>query len=46
MHFYGWKKGLKTGVYYLRIKAATEAIKFTVEKSLWNLEEGCLSCSS
>ena len=32
MHFYAWKKGLKTGMYYLRTKAATDAIKFTVEK--------------
>jgi len=32
MHFYGWKKGLKTGMYYLRTKPATNAIKFTVEK--------------
>ncbi len=32
MHFYGWEKGLKTGMYYLRTKAATDAIKFTVEK--------------
>jgi ribonucleoside-diphosphate reductase alpha chain len=32
MHFYGWKKGLKTGMYYLRTKAAADAIKFTVEK--------------
>lgn len=32
MHFYGWKKGLKTGMYYLRTKAAVDAIKFTVEK--------------
>jgi ribonucleoside-diphosphate reductase alpha chain len=31
MHFYSWKKGLKTGMYYLRTKAATDAIKFTVE---------------
>lgn len=30
MHFYGWKNGLKTGQYYLRTKAATDAIKFTV----------------
>lgn len=30
MHFYGWKAGLKTGLYYLRTKAATEAIKFTL----------------
>lgn len=34
MHFYGWEKGLKTGMYYLRTKAATDAIKFTVEKNV------------
>jgi len=33
MHFYAWKKGMKTGMYYLRIKAATDAIKFTVRKN-------------
>lgn len=32
MHFYGWEKGLKTGMYYLRTKAATDAIKFTVDQ--------------
>ncbi|HRG59946.1 MAG TPA: ribonucleoside-diphosphate reductase subunit alpha [Bacteroidia bacterium] len=32
MHFYAWEKGLKTGMYYLRTKAASDAIKFTVEK--------------
>jgi ribonucleoside-diphosphate reductase alpha chain len=32
MHFYAWKKGLKTGMYYLRTKAATQAVQFTVEK--------------
>ena len=32
MHFYGWKKGLKTGMYYLRTKAAADAIKFTVDQ--------------
>ncbi len=32
MHFYAWEKGLKTGMYYLRTKAATDAVKFTVEK--------------
>ncbi|MGO1671855.1 MAG: ribonucleoside-diphosphate reductase subunit alpha [Sphingobacterium sp.] len=31
MHFYAWKSGLKTGMYYLRTKAAADAIKFTVE---------------
>lgn len=34
MHFYGWKKGLKTGVYYLRTQPATDAIKFTVDTHL------------
>jgi len=33
MHFYGWKKGLKTGMYYLRTRAAVDAIKFTLDKS-------------
>jgi ribonucleoside-diphosphate reductase alpha subunit len=33
MHFYAWKKGLKTGMYYLRSQAATSAIQFTVDKS-------------
>lgn len=32
MHFYAWKKGLKTGMYYLRTQAANAAVKFTVEK--------------
>lgn len=30
MHFYAWKAGLKTGMYYLRTKAASDAVKFTV----------------
>lgn len=33
MHFYAWKKGLKTGMYYLRTKAAAEPIKFTVNET-------------
>jgi ribonucleoside-diphosphate reductase alpha chain len=33
MHFYAWKKGLKTGMYYLRTQAAVDAVKFTVEKN-------------
>lgn len=51
MHFYGWKRGLKTGMYYLRTKAAVDAIKFTLEAkpaatcSLANKEE-CLVCSA
>ena len=32
MHFYAWKSGLKTGMYYLRTKSAVDAIKFTVAK--------------
>lgn len=32
MHFYGWKKGLKTGMYYLRSKAAVDPIKFTLSE--------------
>ena len=32
MHFHAWKRGLKTGMYYLRTKAASDAVKFTVEK--------------
>ena len=31
LHFYAWKKGLKTGMYYLRSRAAADAIKFTVD---------------
>ena len=34
MHFYAWSKGLKTGMYYLRSKAAVDPIKFTVEQNL------------
>jgi ribonucleoside-diphosphate reductase alpha chain len=33
MHFYAWSKGLKTGMYYLRTKAARDAIQFTVDKT-------------
>ena len=42
MHFYAWKKGLKTGCYYLRTKAVSSAQKFTVEPASNN----CLTCSS
>jgi ribonucleoside-diphosphate reductase alpha subunit len=34
MHFYGWKKGLKTGIYYLRTRAPVMAQKFTVDPEL------------
>lgn len=33
MHFYAWKQGLKTGMYYLRTKPAAQAIQFTVDKT-------------
>ena len=36
MHFYGWKKGLKTGMYYLRSKAAVDPIKFTLDADYKN----------
>lgn len=36
MHFYGWKKGLKTGMYYLRSKAAVDPIKFTLSQKHQN----------
>ncbi|KAI0081545.1 ribonucleotide reductase alpha subunit [Panus rudis PR-1116 ss-1] len=34
MHFYGWKKGLKTGMYYLRTRPAAQAIQFTVDQEM------------
>ena len=58
MHFYAWKSGLKTGMYYLRTKAAADAIKFTIrnsekqaeaqEQMVCSLEnkDECLSCGS
>jgi len=49
MHFYGWKKGLKTGIYYLRTKSAVQAIKFTVDATATAAAatpEECLLCSS
>lgn len=36
IHFYGWKMGLKTGMYYLRTKPAVNAIQFTVDKTRLN----------
>lgn len=55
MHFYAWRKGLKTGMYYLRTRPAADAIKFTVDQAA--LAKGsetaqaqgqgeCLSCGS
>ena len=51
MHFYAWKRGLKTGIYYLRTKSAVQAIKFTVEATAKPeaqppAPEECLLCSS
>lgn len=54
-HFYSWKAGLKTGIYYLRSKAKTQAQKFSVDASkIVNAnstaastnEEGCVNCSA
>jgi ribonucleotide reductase alpha subunit len=48
MHFYSWKQGLKTGLYYLRRKARHQPQQFTIEPELnKNKEatEGCLMCS-
>ncbi len=50
IHFYGWKKGLKTGMYYLRTMAAADAIQFTlpVEHAVKKTPESeeCLSCGA
>lgn len=52
MHFYAWKKGLKTGMYYLRTKPAVNAIQYTVEKDLTSQmqvideSEVCLNCQA
>ena len=55
MHFYAWKKGLKTGIYYLRTRSAVQAIKFTVDATAAGAATGaaaakdpveCLLCSS
>ena len=40
MHMYSWKKGLKTGMYYLRTKAKAKAIQFTIDPNQ------CTSCSA
>jgi len=49
MHFYAWKKGLKTGCYYLRTKAVASAQKFTVEPPQGApkpADQECLMCSA
>jgi ribonucleoside-diphosphate reductase alpha subunit len=48
MHFYAWKLGLKTGLYYLRTRPKADAIQFTVDQTMLascTLEE-CVSCGS
>uniref|UniRef100_A0A7E4W725 Ribonucleoside-diphosphate reductase n=1 Tax=Panagrellus redivivus TaxID=6233 RepID=A0A7E4W725_PANRE len=57
MHFYAWKNGLKTGMYYLRTRPAVNAVQFTVDKEALRqaktkapkeeeVEEECLMCSA
>jgi ribonucleoside-diphosphate reductase alpha chain len=50
MHFYSWKKGLKTGIYYLRRKAKHQAQQFTIEpeniKPTKDHDEICEMCSA
>jgi ribonucleoside-diphosphate reductase alpha chain len=43
MHFYAWKAGLKTGMYYLRTQAASQAVQFTVEKQGGKMVEPLVS---
>ena len=53
MHFYAWRGGLKTGMYYLRSRAKAKAIQFTVKDKVpeepqgevCTLQEGCTMCS-
>ncbi|ANB15584.1 ribonucleotide-diphosphate reductase subunit RNR1 [Sugiyamaella lignohabitans] len=40
MHFYGWQKGLKTGMYYLRTQAASAPIQFTVDQEALKVSDG------
>jgi ribonucleoside-diphosphate reductase alpha chain len=44
MHMFAWKKGLKTGMYYMRTKSAMNAVKVTVQPQQCN--ESCLTCSA
>jgi ribonucleotide reductase alpha subunit len=45
-HFWAWKNGLKTGMYYLRSKPSSDAIKFTIDPALLKNDEGCTNCSA
>jgi len=46
MHFYAWKKGLKTGMYYLRSRPAADAIKFTVDVEMLLKDAGDIDTTS
>jgi ribonucleoside-diphosphate reductase alpha chain/ribonucleoside-diphosphate reductase subunit M1 len=54
MHFYAWKLGLKTGMYYLRTRPKADAIQFTVDQTLLKHskaagtkeDDECLTCGS
>lgn len=51
MHMYAWKKGLKTGMYYLRTRAKASPIQFTLDPTKYGgdvckMEEGCVVCSA
>ena len=41
MHFYAWKKGLKTGMYYLRTRASTDAVKVTIDPTVVEAAAAC-----
>ena len=45
MHFYAWKKGLKTGMYYLRSRAAVNAVQFTNDNSRFRPQNSDQNCS-
>ena len=45
MHFYSWKSGLKTGLYYLRTKAKAAPQQFTIEPKIMNDDQSCEMCS-
>ena len=46
MHIYGWKKGLKTGMYYLRTRAKAKPVQVTISPdAVCRMEEGCAVCS-
>jgi len=46
IHFFGWKQGLKTGMYYLRTRAKAAPQQFTIEPTKKVQEPECLSCGS